>query len=219
MHIFSGMETLTNTFRKNWPLYLIEVWALGMFMIAASVVVIIVNHPDFPIRAAVPSDLARRAVIGICMGVTDVCLIYSRWGKRSGAHLNPAVTLAQWRLNRITTTDAVFYILAQFVGGWLGVALIYALVPDLLAHPAINYVTTVPGQAGIWVAFGFEFGLAFCILTMVLALSNSRQLARPCWPTTGRPSGFISWGQLRECRWRAGFIGCAIAVGTANVIR
>ncbi len=178
---------MLETFRKNWPLYLIEAWALGTFMLVASLAVILIEHPDFPVRAAIPSSLVRRALIGVCMGLTAISLIYSPWGKRSGAHLNPAVTLAQWRLNRITTSDALFYILAQFMGGALAIAALNALIPDLMAHPTVNYVATVPGSAGVWVALGLEFCLAFCMLTMVLSLSNSRQLA----PYTGYFVGVV----------------------------
>ena len=168
---------MLETIRKNGPLYLIEAWALGTFMVVASLVVIVVEHPALPVREVIASPLLRRAIIGSCMGLTAVCLIYSPWGKRSGAHLNPAVTLAQWRLNRITTTNMVFYILAQFIGGALGVALVHGLLPAYMSHPAVNHVATMPGKTGIWVALACEFGMAFCLLTMVLALSNAKRFA------------------------------------------
>lgn len=168
-------------FSKKWPVYLIEAWALGTFMLMASFVVILVEHPALPVRDAIPSSWLRRALIGLGMGLTAVSLIYSRWGKLSGAHLNPAVTIAQWRLNRITTKDAAAYIIAQFAGGSLAIGLLHWLMPYFMAHPTVNHVATVPGPAGIWVALMFEFGMAFGMLTMVLALSNSRRLA----PYTG----------------------------------
>ncbi|CCH53679.1 major intrinsic protein [Fibrisoma limi BUZ 3] len=169
------------TLSKKWPVYLIEAWALGTFMLMASFVVILVEHPALPVRDAIPSAWLRRALIGLGMGLTAVSLIYSRWGKLSGAHLNPAVTIAQWRLNRITTTDAAAYIVAQFAGGSLAIGLLHWLIPYFMAHPTVNYVATVPGKAGVWVALVLEFGMAFWMLTMVLALSNSRRLA----PYTG----------------------------------
>ena len=168
---------MLETIRKNGSLYLIEAWALGTFMVVASVAVIVVEHPDLPVRDAVSSPLLRRAIIGVCMGLTAVGLIYSPWGRRSGAHLNPAVTLAQWRLNRITTTNMVFYIVAQFIGGSLGVALVNAFLPAYMSHPTVNHVATVPGETGVWVALGLEFLMAFCLLTMVLALNNSKWLS------------------------------------------
>ncbi len=167
--------------QKNWRLYLIEAWALGMFMLSASLVVIAVEHPAFAVHEAIPSPLLRRAIIGICMGLTAISLIYSRWGKLSGAHMNPAVTLAQWQLNRISTLDAAFYILAQFTGGSLAVAAVSALMPDLMAHPTVNFVATVPGSTGIWVALILEFCISFGMLTLVLTLSNYPKLA----PFTG----------------------------------
>jgi aquaporin Z len=175
------------TIQKNWSLYLIEAWALGMFMISASLVVIFVEHPAFPIREVIPSSMVRRALIGIAMGLTAISLIYSGWGKRSGAHLNPAVTIAQWRLNRISTIDALAYILAQFVGGSLAIALLHRLIPDYMAHPTVNFVATQPGPTGSWTAFGFEFAMAFGMLMMVLTLSNSFRLA----PFTGYFVGLV----------------------------
>ncbi|MBO0932320.1 MIP/aquaporin family protein [Fibrella aquatilis] len=173
--------------RSHWQTYLIEAWALGTFMVVASAVVIVVQHPALPVRAALPSTWLRRGLIGVVMGLTAVGLIYSRWGKQSGAHLNPAVTLAQWQLNRISTPNALAYVAAQFVGGWLGVALMHGLFPAYMTHPDVNYAVTIPGPTGVWVALVLEFMMAFVLLTMVLTLSNSRQLA----PYTGYFVGLV----------------------------
>jgi aquaporin Z len=66
--------------------------------------------------------------MGLAMGLTAVALIYSPWGQQSGSHLNPAVTLTFWRLGKVTGWDACFYILAQFLGGVVGVVLIGGLL-------------------------------------------------------------------------------------------
>ena len=66
----------------------------------------------------------QRVFTGICMGLTAIALIHSPWGKRSGAHMNPAVTLTFLRLGHIAPWDAAFYIAAQFIGGTLGVLLV-----------------------------------------------------------------------------------------------
>jgi aquaporin Z len=112
------------------------------------------------------------------MGLTMMAIVYSPWGQRSGAHLNPSLTLTFFRLGKIEPWDAVFYIIAQFSGGIIGVVLAAAVLGQLLAHPSVNYVVTVPGQFGLMVAFGAEVAITFILMTMVLTVSNTHRLAR-----------------------------------------
>ena len=95
--------------REHWPEYLIEAWALGTFMVSAGVFTTLIEHPDFGMPDLVPDALLRRALIGLAMGATAVALIYSPWGTRSGAHMNPAVTLTFWKLGRVHGVDALLY--------------------------------------------------------------------------------------------------------------
>lgn len=161
------------TLQKNWRIYLIEAWALGMFMVSAALFTILIENPNLPVRNAIESPLIRRLLIGIAMGITAVLLIYSRWGKRSGAHMNPAVTLTFLQLDRIRPNDAAWYIIAQFIGGTLGVLLFKWLTYDYIADPAVNYAVTVPGMEGIWVALLLEISLSFTLFVTVLFSSNS----------------------------------------------
>jgi hypothetical protein len=46
--------------------------------------------------------------MGLLMGLTAVAFIHSPWGKQSGAHFNPAVTLTFLRLGKVMPGDAVF---------------------------------------------------------------------------------------------------------------
>src|SRR5439155_1638810 len=80
-------------------------------------------------------------------------LIYSPWGRRSGAHFNPATTLTFWRLGKVGSADAAFYALAQAAGGLAGVLVAAGLLGESVAHPSVQYVTTIPGPAGASVAF------------------------------------------------------------------
>ena len=40
-------------------------------------------------------------------------------GNISGAHINPAVTIGAWSIGKIKSSDALFYIIAQFIGAGL----------------------------------------------------------------------------------------------------
>src|SRR5690348_17544890 len=111
--------------RAHWPEYLIEAAGLGVFMMVAGLCVILAGTPLA--ETAIPSPDLRRALLGVAMGLIAIALIYSPWGMRSGAHLNPAVTLTFWRLGKIALVDAAFYALAQFLGGAAGTLLLAVL--------------------------------------------------------------------------------------------
>lgn len=167
--------------QKNWKVYLIEAWALGMFMISAVLFTILIEAPDLPIRTAIDSALFRRFLIGVAMGLTAIALIYSNWGKRSGAHMNPAVTLTFLQLDRIHRHDAAWYILAQFIGGTFGILLFKWLVFKYISIPEVNYAVTIPGKSGVWTALVMETFISFGLFLTVLYLSNHKKLA----PYTG----------------------------------
>src|ERR1700726_2736524 len=105
--------SMRSAIRENWPEYLIEGWALGCFMVAAGVFVTLLESPKSPLYALLPSALLRAAILGLAMGLTAILLIHSPWGKRSGAHMNPAVTLAFLRLGKMHCWDAIFFVIAQ----------------------------------------------------------------------------------------------------------
>jgi aquaporin Z len=149
-----------------------EAAGLGIFMVAACTIGALLWHPDSPASRAVPDGFGRRALMGSAMGLTAVSIIFSPWGKQSGAHLNPSVTLAFLRLGKVRPWDALFYILAQFVGGVGGVLLSRVALGRALSHPTVNYVVTVPGDGGAGVAFGAELVIAFVMMLTILVVSN-----------------------------------------------
>ena len=155
-----------------------EAAGLGFFMLSACLFGALYESAVSPVRQAVASSFVRRLLMGFSMGLTAIVLIYSSWGKQSGAHFNPSVTLSFFRLGKIKRWDAVFYVVAQFAGGLLGVALMALLLGKAIADPNVRYVVTVPGKSGIVVAFAVEFLMALGMMTMVLYVSNHRRLSR-----------------------------------------
>ncbi|HET7291758.1 MAG TPA: aquaporin [Vicinamibacteria bacterium] len=170
---------------RHWPEYLIEAAALGIFMMSACGFGALLWHPDSPAAQAVPDGLARRFLMGLAMGGTAIALIYSPWGQRSGAHMNPAFTLTFLRLGKVQPWDAAFYAAAQFVGGLAGVVLAAAFIDPALAHPAVRYVVTAPGPS-LTLAFLAEVGMTFAMMTMVLNVT-----AGPLAKLTGLFAGAI----------------------------
>jgi aquaporin Z len=134
-------------------------------------------HPASPVALWIADPVWKRAVIGIAMGLTAIGLIYSPWGKQSGAHYNPSVTIAFFRLGKIAARDAFFYIVSQFTGAVAGVLICAVLLRPWISDPRVNYAITAPGQNGATVALLSEFVISFLLMTTVLVSSNSKRLA------------------------------------------
>jgi aquaporin Z len=164
--------------KEHWPEYLMEAAELATFMVSASFFTILFYHPSSPVVRAVPAEFNRRVLTGLAMGLTLIGIAYSPWGKRSGAHMNPAFTLTFWRLGKVAPWDATFYSLAQFIGGLGGILIVANVVASSLSHPAVNYVATVPGPNGPLVAFIAEAAISFLLVMFVLILTNQPQVAR-----------------------------------------
>ena len=86
-------------------------------MISAGAFTTLFEYPDSPVHQAIVDPFLGRIFIGIAMGLTALGLIFSPLGKRSGAHMNPAVTLTFLRLGKMKPWDAFFYVVSQFVSG------------------------------------------------------------------------------------------------------
>ena len=165
----------------HWRENLIEVVALGTFMMSAATMTVMLEHPESPLHGVIAEPMTRRALMGIAMGLTAAAIIYSPWGRRSGAHMNPAVTLTFLRLGKIDGRDALAYVGAQFVGGVLGIGLASLALARWIADPAVNYVATAPGVFGHAAAFAGEALISFVMMLVVLTASNQRRVA----PFTG----------------------------------
>ncbi|TGE15251.1 aquaporin [Hymenobacter elongatus] len=171
--------------RRHWPHYAAEAAGIGFFMLCSALLTIVVEHPAFPVRPALATaPLLRRLLLGVGVALVIVCIVYNPWGKKSGAHINPAVTLAFWQLGKIRRADALWYLLAQLAGALLIAQVLQAVLGAYYAHPAVNFMLTQPppGRNGQWVAFGAELGISFLLmLVLLLALHHERLKSTAGW--------------------------------------
>jgi len=112
----------------------------------------------------------------------------------SGAHLNPAVTLALAVSGQITATQAVGYIIAQMLGGILGGTLVFLFYRDHFkasedANGKLACFATAPNIRGNAQAFFCE---AFGTLVLILPIL----LIDPPSLTVGGTSGKIGLGSI-----------------------
>lgn len=165
------------TWRRNWPEYALDGVGLGIFMLSAGAFAALLQHPGSPVRAALDDDLLRRALMGLAMGLTMIAIVYSPIGRRSGAHLNPVVTLVFLRLGKVAPADALGYVVGQVLGGLCGVWLAAVFVGAPFTDPPVRWAATLPGSAGLAAAFAAEATISFVLMFAVLTVTDTRRIA------------------------------------------
>jgi len=169
---------MVDALRSGWPHVLIEAGGAALILFAACIYATLLNHPASPIPRLVPSPVGQRVLMGLAMGSTVAAFTYSSLGRRSGAHLNPAVTLTFLRLGRVPPVDAAAYVAAQVAGAVIGIGTASLLLRGLLAHPSVNYVTTQPGSYGALAATAAELVISAALMLVVLTTLGMKRLMR-----------------------------------------
>jgi len=112
------------------------------------------------------------------IGTALIAVVVSPWGRRSGGHLNPAMTLAFYRLGKLELWDMLFYAGSQFLGALAGVAVAAHVLRGALGNTAVHYAVTAPGVYGDIVAFVAEVMVSFVLMSTILFISEHEHLAR-----------------------------------------
>ena len=165
-----------------------EAAGLAGFVVGASLLTVFLEHPELPVMQTVFGEypMLRRVPLGIILGAYIAGLVYL-FGERSGAHINPAVTWAFYRLGKIGFADSAFYTLGQFVGATAAAQIMKLALGDFYRDPPIRYVVTEPAkwdESGA-VAFAAEFFISFILMFVCLAAANSSRLEKFVAPMTG----------------------------------
>ena len=87
--------------------------------------------------------LANAIATGAMLFVIITCL-----GPLSGAHFNPAVTLAFLIRGEISVSSAVIYVVCQIAGGIVGVIAAHAMFDQAL----LQFSTTERASTGLWIS-------------------------------------------------------------------
>jgi len=160
----------------HWREYVLEATEISALMLSTCIWGTLVYGDESPFKSLGISAVSRPTVMGIAIAVTTFMIIRSPLGRRSGAHMNPAVTLTFLWLGRVHRWDAAWYIAAHFIGAIAGVLAARQILGLRLSAPSVQYMVTVPGERGNAITFVGEFVLAGLLMATVLYSSNHRRL-------------------------------------------
>jgi len=170
--------SLAASVRAHWREFSMEGAEIGSLMICICTAGVLLYSSASPIQSLALSSGTSAALMGTAVASATYVIIRSPFGRRSGAHLNPAVTLSFLWLGRIRHWDAAAYITSHFVGGAAGVLVARELFGTRLSEKSVQYLVTVPGVYGEGVAFLAELILSALFMGIVLFAANHRFLTR-----------------------------------------
>ncbi len=104
------------------------------------------------------------AGVALTIGLVVMAAIYAV-GEVSGAHINPAVTVAFWASGRFPGARVVPYALAQVAGALAASGLLAALFPD-----AVTLGQTLPAGTALQ-SLGLEAVLTFLLMFVILGVA------------------------------------------------
>lgn len=161
---------------RHWRHYLAEAGGLAFFVLGASIITTQLRYKEAWLHGVITNPFAQLATLGLLMSFVVAAIIYTPWGNKSGAHINPAVTIAMWRLGKIDAHDALFYIFSQFAGAIVAVQVAGLILGQGYTKVGTNYVVTQPGAAGAVAAFVAEWIISFALMmTLMWALNDKKR--------------------------------------------
>jgi aquaporin Z len=134
---------------------------------------------------AVPSHSLRLLITGLLFAGTGSLVAVSPLGRRSGAHLNPAVTVMFWLRRHVHALDLAGYVVAQCLGALVGTAIVRVLWGTTAL--GVHLGVTQPGHglsapAAAAVEGLMTTALLFTILVMVSSVRRARWTPLVVWP-------------------------------------
>lgn len=179
-----------------------------------------------------------RVGIGLTFGLAVAAMVLA-FGRVSGAHINPAVTVGLWAAGHFPGRRVPFYIGAQIVGALIAASALHGL----FRNNSGTLGATLP-SGDVWQSFGLEIVLTFVLVYAILAVAHQSRASLPIIALTAGAivgleatfAGGISGASMNPARsfgpaaiawewgdhwvyWSAPMIGAVIAVAGHLVMR
>jgi len=167
-----------------WPLFISELIGTALLVLVGLSLVIVMFGAGSPMARLVPDEGLRRLITGFLFGTTGACIALSPVGRVSGAHINPAVTLAFRLMGKLDLPTTLGYIGAQLTGA-VGGSLPLLLWGEMGRSVAFGATSPGPGTPP-WTALLGEVVTTFTMVALLAVFLAFRPI-RPFTPALFPP--------------------------------
>ncbi len=170
---------MTASLAKRCGAELVGTLLLVYFGAGAAAITLMIAHGSNPpnsfnIGIGALGGLADWFAIGFSFAIAIAGVIYAM-GRVSGAHINPAVTIALWATKRFPAADSGAYIVSQMIGAAIG-SLLFAMTAGMNAVTIGGLGATAPfpgigyGQAILVEAIG-----TFVLMLVIMGVAVDKK--------------------------------------------
>lgn len=177
----------------HWTEWICEFLGTALLLIGGLSAICWNFAPGSPIASEIPDHSVRLLITGLLFAGTGSLVAISPLGRRSGAHLNPSVTLAFWRRGHMHPHDLAGYLVSQFSGAIAGAAVVRWLWATKAR--AVDLGVTQPGHGiGDGAALGIEALMTLLLVAGILVMVSS--------PRTARWTPLVVWVLIAVLVWQ-----------------
>jgi aquaporin Z len=151
---------------------------IGTFlMIFIGISAIVLNFGTLLMRESIPSYSLRLLFTGILFAGGATMVVYSPVGRVSGAHMNPAVTLAFFLEKKIGIVELLLFSFMQILGSTIASFLVLLIWSDNARK--VNVGMTLPGKGySIGFVFLIEVFISFLLISLIFYFLHAQKLTK-----------------------------------------
>ena len=158
----------------EYKLFLSEAIGTALLLFGGLSIVIFNWGEGSVVANLIPAPLARTILTGFMFGCVGCLVSLSPVGKISGAHINPAVSIAFWLRGKMKTNTMLGYIVGQMLGAAIGCLPLLFIWGE--QGRSIQYGITLPGRAGVGRAFISEVLATACLIFYLYIFIGRKKL-------------------------------------------
>jgi len=124
----------------------------------------------------------RLIAVAPLSGYTVTAVMLSPWGRLTGGHVNPAITVAMWRYGRTPGRAVAPFIAGQLLGSLIGIAAGRLVWGPAFASPAVDYAVIRPAAGWSWTAVAAIEATTMFVIVAVAGIGISSRRLGPFTP-------------------------------------